>query len=86
MAKTDEDGWFALGVTPEPGRRYEFEDYTGARFVGMFERHRGLRHPVGDGDQFMVVGTDAEEIILRIEFSDRISFETNMPVRFRLAE
>ncbi len=68
------DGWYPPGVTPTPGERYEFEDFVGARFTATLASWCSL--PMENVDGNMSVG-------LRLNFDDRGSFETNMPIRFR---
>lgn len=66
--------WHPQGVAPEHGKRYEFEDFVGARFEATFDRYLSVPMEGTDGQ----VGPG-----LRLEFLDRGAFETNLPIRFR---
>lgn len=69
--------WYEPGVTPTPGKRYEFEDFVGARFVGTLAGWESV--DMEDIDGHLCRGVS-------LTFTDRCGFETNLPIRFRDAE
>lgn len=74
FASRESEGWYPPGVTPTPGERYEFEDFVGARFTATLASWCDV--PMDDSEGRPCVG-------LRLNFDDRHSFETNLPIRFR---
>ena len=68
------EGWYAHGVTPEPGERYEWEPFIGSRFTATLASWSQI--PMEDSIGEPCVG-------LRLTFDDRGALETNLPIRFR---
>lgn len=66
--------WYEHRRPPEPGTRYEFEDFVGARWEATLSSWCSV--PMENVDGFACVG-------VRLNFDDHPSFETNMPIRFR---